>query len=408
MNQFSDTLGNQYTASSQTSVASMDTVLDAYLGSKATVMPLLEGLIEVDPQMPMAQCLRAYMLKLAGDPRFKGPIGTILVHLTEQTRALNTREQLHLRALTSWVANQLIDTVKILESLLSSYPKDMLALRIAHYLHFYAGGAVKMRDSVARSVAVWHDTDPYYGYLLGMHSFGLEESGDYAGAEALGRQAIDIDPSDIWAGHAVTHVLQMQQRYSEGIPWIESLAPHWGTTNNFAYHLYWHKALFYLGTGELDAALALYDQHLVDVLTDDFYLDICNAASLLWRLEMRGINVGQRWHALQSLSAARVTDDELIFSTLHYLMTPARLNDQPAIDRALEHLRDWSQANTSQGDICRDVGLPVANALINIGLGESRKAADQLQAVQDKLYLIGGSHAQRDLFTQIQHYCATA
>ena len=407
MNQFSDTLGNQYTASSLTSVASMDTVLDAYLGSKTTVMPLLEGLIEVDPQMPMAQCLRAYMLKLASDPRFKGPIKATLAHLTEQASALNPREQLHLRALTSWEANQLVDTVKVLELLLSSYPKDMLALRIAHYLHFYAGGAVKMRDSVARSAAVWHDTDPYYGYLLGMQSFGLEESGDYAGAEALGRQAIDIDPSDIWAGHAVTHVLQMQQRYSEGIPWIESLAPHWDTTNNFAYHLYWHKALFYIGTGELDAALALYDQHLVDVLADDFYLDICNAASLLWRLEMLGVNVGHRWHALQSLSAARVTDDELIFSTLHYLMTPARLNDQPAIDRALEHLRHWSQANTSQGDICRDVGLPVANALINIGRGESRKAADQLQAVQDKLYLIGGSHAQRDLFTQIQHYCAT-
>ncbi|MFT6039074.1 MAG: tetratricopeptide (TPR) repeat protein, partial [Candidatus Azotimanducaceae bacterium] len=330
MNQFSDTLGNQYTASSQISVASMDAVLDAYLGSKTTVMPLLDSLIEVDPQMPMAQCLRAYMLKLASDPRFKGPIKATLAHLTEQANALNAREQLHLRALTSWVANQLLDTVKVLELLLSSYPKDMLALRIAHYLHFYAGGAVKMRDSVARSVAAWHDTDPYYGYLLGMQSFGLEESGDYAGAEALGRQAIDIDPSDIWAGHAVTHVLQMQQRYSEGIPWIESLAPHWGTTNNFAYHLYWHKALFYLGTGELEAALALYDQHLVDVLADDFYLDICNAASLLWRLEMLGVNVGQRWHALQSLSAARVTDDELIFSTLHYLMTPARLNDQPA------------------------------------------------------------------------------
>ncbi|MFT6517472.1 MAG: hypothetical protein ACJATP_001136, partial [Candidatus Azotimanducaceae bacterium] len=78
MNQFSDTLGNQYTASSQISVASMDAVLDAYLGSKTTVMPLLDSLIEVDPQMPMAQCLRAYMLKLASDPRFKGPIKATL------------------------------------------------------------------------------------------------------------------------------------------------------------------------------------------------------------------------------------------------------------------------------------------------------------------------------------------
>jgi tetratricopeptide (TPR) repeat protein len=408
MNQFSDTLGNQYTASSQASVASMEAVLEAYLGSKQAVMPLLDSLIEADPQMPMAHCLRAYLLKLASDPRFHSLIHAGLTFLLDHTEALNPREQLHLRALKSWAANQLLDTIEALELLLESYPKDMLALRIAHYLHFYVGRAENMRDSVSRSAAVWQDTDPYYGYLLGMQSFGLEESGDYAGAEALGKQAIDINPSDIWAGHAVTHVLQMQQRYREGISWIESLVPHWDDTNNFSYHLYWHKGLVYLGTGQLDAALALYDQHLVDVLSDDFYLDICNAASLLWRLEMRKVNVGQRWQALQSLSAARVTDDELIFSTLHYLMAPARLHDQPAIDRALAHLQQWSQARTTQGEICRDVGLPVANALISIGRGDVKKAANQLHAIQNKIYLIGGSHAQRDLFTQIQQYYATA
>jgi tetratricopeptide (TPR) repeat protein len=408
MNQYSDTLGNQYTASRQASIASIDAVLEAYLGSAQSVMPLLDNLIEADPQMPMALCLRTYLLKLASDPRFNSPIKAGLTLLTEQAGALNHREQLHLRALTSWTANQLLDTIETLELLLNSYPKDMLALRLAHYLHFYAGDTVNMRDSVNRSVAVWQDTDPYYGYLLGMQSFGLEETGDYTGAEALGKQAIDINPRDIWAGHAVTHVLQMQQRYREGISWVESLTPHWDATNNFAYHLYWHKGLYYLGTGELDAALALYDQHLVDVLSDDFYLDICNAASLLWRLEMRGVDVGKRWQALQSVSAARVTDDELIFSTLHYLMAPARLNDQPAIDRALTHLQQWSQASTTQGEICRDVGLPVANALISIGRGDVKKAASGLHAIQDKLYLIGGSHAQRDLFTQLQHYYATA
>lgn len=408
MNQFSDTLGNQYTASSQASVVSMEAVLEAYLGSKQIVMPLLDSLIAADSQMPMAQCLRAYLLKLASDPRFHGPIKAGLTSLIDQAKTLNTREQLHIRALTSWAANQLLDTISVLELLLESYPQDMLALRIAHYLHFYAGDAVNMRDSVARSVAVWQDTDPYYGYLLGMQSFGLEESGDYAGAEALGKQAIDINPGDIWAGHSVTHVLQMQQRYREGISWIDSQSPYWDATNSFANHLYWHKGLYYLGTDELEAALALYDQYLVEVLSDDFYLDICNAASLLWRLEIRGVNVGQRWQALQSLSAARVTDDELIFSTLHYLMAPARLDDQPAIDRALTHLQQWSKANTTQGEICRDVGLPVANALINIGRGDVKKASSQLHAIQDKLYLIGGSHAQRDLFTQIQHYYATA
>ena len=51
---------------------------------------------------------------------------------------------------------------------------------------------------------------PYYGYLLGMGAFGLEEVGEYAEAEKMGRRAVEIEPRDGWAVHAVAHVMQMQ------------------------------------------------------------------------------------------------------------------------------------------------------------------------------------------------------
>ena len=87
-------------------------------------------------------------------------------------------------------------------------------------------------------------------------------------------------------------------------------------------------------------------------------------------------------------------------------MAPARLKDQPALDQALSSLLTWSQSNTTQGDICREVGLPIAKALISIGKGYAHHAATDLKAIQHKIYLIGGSHAQRDLFTQIQQFGA--
>jgi tetratricopeptide (TPR) repeat protein len=408
MNQYSDLLGNTYTASDDSSVSAMSAIIEAYLGSKSSVMPQLDDLLAADPNMPMAQCLRTYLLKLAADPRFAIPVERGLAGLNAIAASLNPREQLHLQALNHWVNNQLHATVATLEQLLTSYPRDMLALRLAHYLHFYAGGATDMRASVERSLKVWDSSLPYYSYLLGMQSFGLEESGDYAHAEAIGKQAIDLNPTDIWAAHAVTHVFEMQGRHQEGIPWVASLLPHWETTNNFVYHLHWHKALCHLGVKDYETALAIYDTHLEDVIADDFYLDTCNAASLLWRLEMLGVNVGERWQALRSVSAARVTDDELIFSTLHYLMTPARLHDQPTIDRAMAQLQAWSQTNTTQGEICRDVGLPIAHALVDMSAGNPRKAAATLEQVADQIYLIGGSHAQRDLFTRLQQHCATA
>jgi tetratricopeptide (TPR) repeat protein len=406
MHQATDTLGNAYTVNDSNSVNRLVDIVTAYLGSRNTVMPLLDDLLRTDPTMPMAICLRAYLLKLASDPRLGGPIQRSLESLEALGDSLNPREQLHLQALRYWVANQLQKTVNALESLLSIYPRDMLALRLAHYLHFYAGSAKDMRASVSRSLHTWDPNDPYYGYLLGMHSFGLEESGDYEEAEAYGKQAIDNNPADIWAAHAVTHVFQMQQRFNEGIEWIDSLVPQWESTNNFIYHLHWHQALCHIGLEDYERALSIYDNHLAKAVFDDFYLDTCNAASLLWRLEILGVDVAQRWQALQTISAARVGDNELIFSTLHYLMAPARLKDQPALDQALSSLLTWSQSNTTQGDICREVGLPIAKALISIGKGDAHQAATDLKAIQHKIYLIGGSHAQRDLFTQIQQFGA--
>lgn len=155
-----------------------------------------------------------------------------------------------------------------------------------------------MRRSLAGAVNAWSPGERYYGYLKGMESFALEESGDYAAAEASGRQAIELNRSDIWAAHAVTHVYQMQGRFSEGIRFIESLSGEWAGANNFVNHMHWHKALLFIGNGDLEAAIQLYDNYLVQPLADDFYLVVCNAASLLWRFDMLGISTAQKWQQL--------------------------------------------------------------------------------------------------------------
>ncbi|MDZ7684702.1 MAG: hypothetical protein U5O39_06570 [Gammaproteobacteria bacterium] len=242
-----------------------------------------------------------------------------------------------------------------------------MALRVVHYLHFYAGTPERMRDSVARRVAGWNKQDPFFGYLLGMHAFGLEETGEYAAAEATGKQAVDINAHDVWAAHAVEHVYQMQSRFDEGIEWMQRLMPEFGGAKQFVYHMHWHQALCHIGQGEFDAALAIFDDYLEPALQDDFYLDVCNAASLLWRLEIAGVDVGTRWEPVKSLSLPRLSDRELLFSSLHYLMTPARLGDETAVRDALASFERWADEESTQGNVCRQVGLPLAQAIIALG-----------------------------------------
>ena len=58
---------------------------------------------------------------------------------------------------------------------------------------------------------------PDYGKVLGMSAFALEECGAYEEAERRGRRAVEIDPTDIWATHAVAHVMEMTGRQRDGI-----------------------------------------------------------------------------------------------------------------------------------------------------------------------------------------------
>ncbi|MGK0343582.1 MAG: tetratricopeptide (TPR) repeat protein [Candidatus Azotimanducaceae bacterium] len=390
-----------YTSGHKESIADFDHVLFLYLRSKNSVMQALDNLITQDSEMPMAHLMRSYLLKLSSDPKFSGFAKASLT--AAQKLPMNRREKLHSEALNAWFNGDTIKTTALLEQLLSDFPLDILALKVAHHLHFYSGNANEMRRSIARVANHYHPEHPCHGFVMGMHSFGLEESGEYLEAEKLGRQAVELNPNDQWAAHAVAHVMQMQSRFVDGIEWTANLLPTWQDSNNFIFHVHWHQALFQLGQDNLDAALSIYDKQLVAPLADDFYLDVCNAASLLWRIEMLGGQVGDRWQALQDYSA-RSADDELIFCTLHYLMAPARLGDQKRIQQALLQLDRWKQQHSTQAGIVAEVGEPLAQAICDLGAGKFEQAAVQLSALLPNIYKIGGSHAQRHLFEDMRHW----
>ena len=100
------------------------------------------------------------------------------------------------------------------------HPHDLVALQVGHLMDFYRGNARDLRDRIARALPHWSPDVPGYHVVLGMHAFGLEEAGDYARAEETGRRALDLEPLDAWAHHAVAHVMEMQGRAQDGIGWM--------------------------------------------------------------------------------------------------------------------------------------------------------------------------------------------
>ena len=399
---FRDRNGLVFTASSPESIDAFEAVTVAYLGSTSDVMTLLDQLIAADPAMLMARCFRVCLLKLAANPAVAEAIDAGIADL--DASRVTSREQLHIAAADAWRRNQTRQASLIYESILRTWPHDIIALRAAHHMHFYAGDSSEMRASVARVIDAWSDDDPLVGYVYGMYAFGLEEAGAYDEAQTFGERALAHNAKDIWATHAVAHVYQMQSKYQSGIDWLQTHFDQWADVGNFRFHLHWHHALLHLGNDDAGSALSIYDEWLIDPIGDDFYLDVCNAASLLWRLHMAGIDVSDRWRALQDISAARSRDQELVFTAIHFLMAPAALRDQPVVERALASFEQWSARTDTQAEVCRQVGLPLARALIDLGRGNAPAAAATLSAIETDLYRIGGSHTQRALFTELADF----
>ena len=119
-----------------------------------------------------------------------------------------------------------------------------------HLMDFYRANARDLRDSIARVLRNGRRTCRAISILLGMHAFGLEETGDYGRAEDAGRRAVDLQPLDCWAHHAVAHVIEMQGRAEDGIGWMIAREQHWsGGDNFFKVHNWWHRSLYHLDLG---------------------------------------------------------------------------------------------------------------------------------------------------------------
>jgi tetratricopeptide (TPR) repeat protein len=287
------------------------------------------------------------------------------------------------------------------EATLLDHPRDLVALKLAQYGTFYMGDSAGMRASTGRVLAAWDEAIPGYGFVLGCHGFSLEEAGNYAAAERAGRRAVELNPADVWAAHAVAHVMEMQGRARDGIAWIGSLDREWDATNNFVFHIRWHRCLFYLDLERYDTVLELYDREVRRESTDE-YLDITNAVALLWRLEQSGVDVGARWAELAERSATHIDDHLLVFADVHYVMALAAVGDQEGVARWLQSSRRYAAVTgETQAGVMKEAGLALGEAAIAHRRGDWPLVVDLLQGARHETSRIGGSHAQRDLYERM-------
>ncbi len=399
---YTDSRGLSVTASSRNAVEQLDLAIEAYLGARRDTMDRVERLLADDPECLLGYCLAGYLqmhtvkreAALGAKKSLSQAIGGI-----REARIL-PRERLHLLALEAWIGGDLLVALARWEAILTDYPRDILAIRLAQFMTSYMGDSQGICDSIDRILPEWDASVPGYSYLLGCYAYGLEESGNYSLAECTGRSAIDLNPQDLWAAHAVTHVMEMQGRPRDGIAWVAQLEPQWQDCGNFVFHLKWHRALFHLALCDYDRALAVYDHELRLESTDD-YLDIVNAASVLWRLEQANVAVGPRWEELATRVSSRLDEHLFVFADLHYAIAAAA-RPSPDAERFLQSCSAFVRSSRgTQARVMDEVGLAIASAIVAHRRGDYVEASEHLLSKRKLIHRVGGSHAQRDTFEQL-------
>ena len=310
------------------------------------------------------------------------------------------RERLWCAALDAWLRGHLSVAIARMEDALLLNPADTISMKLSHGIRFIIGDNHGMRRSVERVMHAHGEDHELRGYALGCLAFGMEETGQYADAEKTGLLGLQYAADDAWGMHAVTHVYDMTHRTDDGIALIDNNVSAWDHCNNFRFHVWWHKALLYLDQGDVAQVLDLYDHQIRNEKTDD-YRDFSNASSLLTRLELEGIDVGNRWNELADLAEKRSTDGCLVFADLHYILALAGDDREDAATRMMARVARDAAGHDEMSLIMDNPGVSAAEGLAAFGAGNYASAFAKLHAAQPRFQMMGGSHAQRDVFERV-------
>ena len=355
----------------------------------------IERVLAEDPHCVLGHCLRAAAIVRADAGAERSRLAASVAAIEALCPDIDDPARRHAAAARAWLEEDPALAVERYGGIIIDRPRDVLALVVAHALDFRLGRRRMMRDRIAQVLPEWDATMPGYASVLAMYAFALEENGQYRRAEKMARRALAFGPRHPGAIHVVVHVMEMQGRAREGLAFLAQTETAWVEGTGFSVHLAWHRALLQLDADEADAALVTYDAQVANGCSLDIS-QLTDASALLWRLQLRNIEVGGRWQALADRWEAQTLAGTRPFFVVHAMMAFAAAGRTAAAARVFEALPRIDGTSTSPAP--EDALAPLfCEALLAFSRSDYAACVDWLGRVRFIAHRCGGSLAQCDL-----------
>ncbi len=385
-------LSTSSVAAARAYVDAVDRLLAAHDGAEEG----FDRALAVDPGFALAHIGRARSLQLNGR-------GALAQAAAAQARSLaaglSRRERQHVEALATAVTGPGARALALVREHLAEVPRDAVALAAANGVYGligFSGRQERNEDLLALLDSVAHVYGPDW-WFLGAHGFARTEALGWKAGAPLIERSLELAPRNAHAAHAWAHVLYEKGDDETGAGFVERWMPEYPRAAPLHCHLSWHQALFELGRGCPDHALALYEANLRPGRSlGPPFATLVDSASLLWRRELAGApHLSEAWRAVAQHARASFPSVGLAFADVHCAVALAAAGDTEGLERWVSLLR---QAD-AEGRVPAGSVVPiVAQGMGAFAKGRYEEAIAALAPVLDQFVRVGGSWAQRDLF----------
>ena len=392
-----DLRGCPYSSGMEKSIERYEVALEMFHSYFGDPLKTINEILKEDPAFAMGHCFRLACLIATGTSPSEPVFDTALQGARKLAPTMNPREKLHLFAAAAWADVNPKKTVDRHGLIAIDHPRDSLAVHMVHIGEVALGNNRAARDRVARVLPFWKECDPGFGYILGMHAYGLQENYEFEKAEIEGKRALSVMPLDSRAILAVSLSLEKQGRLAEACDFLIEREDDWAPNNRLANRLWGQLAHLYLERGENNKAVALLDRFSPEeaIKTE---AGLGTYSSLLWRLNLLDLDVSVQAKPASDYFASTKIENMPGPRICHAVMVHVVAGEFDLARIIVETLATREPKNISQSFVTKEILIILTKALLCFQRGAYAEALRLFCSVWSDIDRLGGGNQRRDLF----------